>query len=71
MIFFPYFALIMYAAYMIIKHRFKRTYLINALALVTTFFLFAIAYNSGNLLNALGFTIYFALIFNLVIIEES
>jgi hypothetical protein len=38
---------------------------VSAVAIVTILLVFGIAYNSGNLFNSLGFTIYFALLFSL------
>ncbi len=45
--------------------------IIKLLAFITILFLFVISYMSGNLLNSLGFTIYFTLAFGLLINTDS
>ena len=70
-IFSPYFAMLIYFTYKAIKHKLCEVKLVSALAAVTIVFIFAIAYNSGNLLNALGFTVYFALLFALLFESEG
>lgn len=66
LIFLPYFILLGYFLYTTIKNRFKNLNIINLLAGITIVFLFGISYFSGNLLNSLSFTIYFALCFYLL-----
>jgi len=65
-VFSPYGILVLYFVYKAIKNRFRNIMTINILSFITIFFLFAIAYNSGNLLNSLSFTFYFALLFYLL-----
>lgn len=66
LIFLPYFILLGYFLYTTIKNKFKNLNIINLLAGITIVFLFSISYFSGNLLNSLSFTIYFALCFYLL-----
>lgn len=63
----PYFILLGIFAYKIIKEKFKNLNVVNLLGFITVLFLFCIAYFTGNLLNSLSFTIYFALCFYLFI----
>ena len=63
----PYFLIIGYAMFKYISNHFKNINRYSLLAFITAFMLFAISYYSGNLLNALGFTIYFAVIFALIL----
>lgn len=62
-IFLPYFVLISIYVYQIIKSKFKLCSIDNLLSIITIFMIFGIAYNSGNLLNSLSFTIYFAILY--------
>ncbi len=62
-IFFPYFALIFLYIYKVIKSKFKVCSTSNLLSIITIAMIFGIAYNSGNLLNSLSFTIYFAILY--------
>lgn len=68
LVFFPYFALLAYFIYKIIRAKLKNLTLINTLSFITIIFLFAISYFSGNLLNSLSFSIYFTLLFKLMFI---
>lgn len=63
LVFAPYFIIIGVFAYDTIKKKFKNLTVQNLLAGITIVFLFGISYMSGNLLNSLSFTIYFALPF--------
>lgn len=62
-IFLPYFLLITIYVYKVIKSKFKLCSIDNLLSIITIFMIFGIAYNSGNLLNSLSFTIYFAILY--------
>jgi len=63
LVFIPYFIMLIWFAYEIIISKFNKLSLINILAYITILFLFGISYYSGNLLNSLSFTIYFAVIY--------
>ena len=63
LIFAPYFIILGWFIYKTIKAKLKNLTVINLLSFVTIIFIFGIAYMSGNLLNSLSFTIYFALCF--------
>ena len=58
---FPYFLILGYCIIKFVLKKFSNIYLF--LSIVTIFMIFAIAYYSGNLLNSLSFTIYFALLY--------
>lgn len=62
-IFLPYLLLIIIYVYKVIKSKFKLCSIDNLLSIITIFMIFGIAYNSGNLLNSLSFTIYFAILY--------
>lgn len=66
LVFAPYFAILLVFAYKVIRTKFKELNVVNLLASITIIFVFAISYFSGNLLNSLSFTIYFALCFKLL-----
>lgn len=66
LIFLPYAVILASFAYRTIVKKFKNLSAINLLAGITILFMFAISYFSGNLLNSLSFTIYFALCFYLL-----
>lgn len=65
-IFMPYFALLLYYLIIVCKNKLKNIKTINVLSFVTICMIFCISYYSGNLLNSLGFTIYFALLYALL-----
>lgn len=60
LIFAPYFAILFYWILKVLRSKFKKIDFISAIAFVTICMTFCIAYYSGNLLNSLGFGIYFA-----------
>ena len=66
LIFAPYFAILLIFAYKAIRSKFKILTVTQLLAGITIVFLFGISYMTGNLLNSLSFTIYFALCFALL-----
>lgn len=66
LIFAPYFIFILIFIYKTLKGKFKNLTLVNCLSAITIVFLFGTSYMSGNLLNALSFTIYFAICFYLL-----
>ena len=66
LIFAPYFAFIFFEIYKAIKYKLQTTTFTQYVSLITIIFIFGISYYSGNLLNSLGFTIYFALLFRLL-----
>lgn len=68
-IFLPYFAMLIYYAIKIISDRFKNINLIRILSFVTICMTFCISYYSGNLLNSLSFTIYFTLLYKLLLVK--
>jgi len=70
-VFMPYLIVLVWFAYKTLSGKLKTLSIINMLACVTIFFLFAISYYSGNLLNSLSFTIYFAQLFLLLTSEKS
>jgi len=63
LIFAPYFTLLIYFGLKTIKSHLKNLNIINLLAVITIVFTFGISYFTGNLLNSLSFTIYFAILF--------
>lgn len=63
LIFLPYFTLLVMFIYKVIKTKFLSCTIDDMLSFVTIIIMFIIAYNSGNLLNSLSFTIYFAILF--------
>ncbi len=63
----PYFLFPMYWIKRVLYSKLKQLNLLSTVACTTIFMIFCIAYYSGNLLNSLGFGIYFAIIINLVI----
>ena len=66
LIFAPYFAFLAVFAYKTLKEKFINLTVANSLACITIVFLFGTSYMSGNLLNSLSFTIYFAICFYLI-----
>ena len=62
-VFAPYFILLIYFGLKTIKSHLKNLNIINLLAVITIVFTFGISYFTGNLLNSLSFTIYFAILF--------
>lgn len=66
-IFLPYFVFIFKYICNILTSKFKTFTLINSTSFITIIMVFCISYLTGNLLNSLSFTIYFALLFNLII----
>ena len=71
LIFAPYFVLLGAFAYKTIRNKFKNLNMINLLAGITIVFLFGISYMTGNLLNSVSFTIYFAMCFYLIIKKSA
>lgn len=70
-IFLPYFTLLLYCFIKMLNNKFREIYLINILSFITICMIFCISYYSGNLLNSLSFTIYFAIIYNLLLLRRS
>lgn len=62
----PYFILIGIFAINVLKSKFKDLTVTNGISGITLVFALGIAYMSGNLLNSLSFTLYFALLFYLL-----
>lgn len=62
-VFIPYFIILLYCIVKLFITKFKQINILLALSLITICMMFFISYYSGNLLNSLGFTIYFVLIF--------
>lgn len=63
LIFLPYFCIIGRYIYKSIRSKLYICSIDNLLSVITIFMMFGIAYNSGNLLNSLSFTIYFSLLY--------
>ena len=63
LIFSPYLILLCMFIYNVIKSKFLECSIDNMLSFITIIMMFIISYNSGNLLNSLSFTIYFAILF--------
>ncbi len=66
-VFLPYFICIFYFIYHTFHSKFKNLTIENTLSIITIIFLFAISYFTGNLLNSLSFTLYFLLLFTLML----
>lgn len=66
-IFIPYFTILICYAIKIIIDKFEEVHLLNMLSFVTICMIFCISYYSGNLLNNLSFTIYFILLYKLLL----
>ncbi len=62
----PYFILLFAFAIKVLKSKFKDLTVTNGIAGIAIIFALGIAYMSGNLLNSLSFTLYFALLFYLL-----
>ena len=62
----PYFLFIIIFVFNTLKSKFKSLTILSSLSFITIIFLFGISYMSGNLLNSLSFTIYFASLFYLL-----
>ena len=70
LIFIPYFVLLINYFIKLIKiakNKFKKIDIINLISFISIIMTFVISYYSGNMLNSLSFTIYFAIIFKLMI----
>ncbi len=67
LIFAPYLMILGCFIYKTFKNKFKNINFVNIISFITILFLFVISYMSGNLLNSLSFTIYFTLVFGLLI----
>lgn len=63
LVFLPYCVLILMFIFKTLKSKFKLCTVENLISCITIVMMFVIAYNSGNLLNSLSFTIYFAILF--------
>lgn len=68
-VFLPYFILLFYYGFNCCKNKFKQINLINILSFITICMIFCVSYYSGNLLNSLSFTIYFTILYNLLLIK--
>lgn len=68
-VFLPYFILLFYYGFNCCKNKFKQINLINILSFTTICMIFCVSYYSGNLLNSLSFTIYFTILYNLLLIK--
>ena len=66
-IFIPYFTILICYVIKKIIDKFKKVNLLNMLSFVTICMVFCISYYSGNLLNSLSFTIYFTLLYKLLL----
>ncbi len=55
----------------IVKNKFKNIDNTNLISFITILMTFAISYYSGNMLNSLSFTVYFVLLFKLLISDEK
>lgn len=71
LVFAPYFILLIYFGYKSIKLKLKNLDVINLLSAITIVFAFGISYMTGNLMNSLSFTIYFALLFIILLRDEK
>lgn len=71
LIFIPYFILLFNYLYKLIKNKFKNIDNIALLSFITILLIFAISYMSGNMLNSLSFTMYFAILFYLLLTKEN
>lgn len=69
-IFIPYFAILIHYFVKIFINKFKGIDLLQILSFVTICMIFCISYFSGNLLNSLSFTIYFTLLYKLLLVRE-
>lgn len=66
LVFSPYFILITLYLFKLLKNRLDNLAMENLLAFISIVLVFGISYLSGNLLNSLSFTLYFALLYNLL-----
>ena len=71
LIFAPYFIILGWFIYKTIKSKLKNLTFTNLLSFVTIVFIFGIAYMSGNLLNSLSFTIYFAFLYAIILNQKK
>ena len=63
----PYFVILGYWGLKYLNAKFKNMSIYSLLAVITICMLFGISYYSGNLLNSLSFTIYFTMLFGIMI----
>lgn len=70
LVFLPYLSLLICYLYKTIKNKLKSLTVENSLAFISILMAFGISYFSGNLLNSLSFTIYFTLLFNILLDEN-
>ena len=71
LIFLPYFILLIFYVCKTIKNKFKNLNIIQVISFITIILLFGISYFSGNLLNSLSFTIYYALLFKIMVDDNN
>lgn len=71
LIFLPYICLLIWYVYVTLKNKLKSLTVENLLAFISILMAFGISYFSGNLLNSLSFTIYFALLIDLLLDKNS
>ena len=67
LVFLPYLLLLIWYLYKTIKTNFKNLTVENLLAFISILMTFGVSFFSGNLLNSLSFTIYFAILFVLLL----
>lgn len=67
----PYFALLVFCLYKLIKSKFKLLTTTNITAFITILMIFGISYFSGNMLNSLSFTIYLSILYFLLISKKE
>ncbi len=67
LIFLPYISLLIWYVCITIKNKLKSLTVENLLAFISILMVFGISYFSGNLLNSLSFTIYFSILFILLL----
>lgn len=67
-VFAPYFILLLYWIFRQLYSKLKKLDLLSLVAFITICMIFFVAYYSGNLLNSLGFVIYFSIIIHILLI---
>lgn len=67
----PYFIILAFYFIKILLNKFKNVNILNFICYVSILMIFAVSYYSGNLLNSLSFTIYFAIIFAIILRKHS
>ena len=71
LVFMPYLLLLIWYLYKTIKTKFKNLTVENLLAFISILMTFGVSFFSGNLLNSLSFTIYFIILFVLLLLTDK